>query len=287
VGARSAPDGFVPKGRERLTMPSMYDTLVERARNGDAAALEDLLTRVAPAVRRFGLRMCRRPHDADDVLQDTLLNIATHLESFEGRSSFSSWVFALTRSACSRMQRGLKNRPTVSDDAVPEPHDDAPTPEQNATDRQIGRALVHALDGLPDDYREVILLRDVEGLTAPEAADALGISVDALKSRLHRAREALRNALTPVLEPAAPAARPGCPDVISALSRKIEGDLDQNDCAQMEEHIASCAACKSACDSLKHALVACRRSADAPIAPEVKERVKAAVRAWVATRQAR
>jgi RNA polymerase sigma-70 factor (ECF subfamily) len=265
----------------------MYDTLVERARNGDAAALEDLLTRVAPAVRRFGLRMCRRPHDADDVLQDTLLNIATHLESFEGRSSFSSWVFALTRSACSRMQRGLKNRPTVSDDSVPEPRDDAPTPEQSATDRQIGRALVHALDGLPDDYREVILLRDVEGLTAPEAADALGVSVDALKSRLHRARDSLRNAMKPILEPTAPEARPSCPDVLAALSRKIEGDLDQSACAEMEKHIETCAACRSACDSLKQALLACRRSATAAVAPEVKAQIKSALVAWIATGPAR
>jgi RNA polymerase sigma-70 factor, ECF subfamily len=260
---------------------AMYDTLVARARNGDAAALEELLTRIAPAVRRFGIRMCRSPHDADDVLQDTLLTISTHLSGFEGRSSFSSWVFALTRSACSRMHRGLKNRPLVNADDVPEQRDDAPTPEEHATDRQIGRALVNALDGLADDYREVILLRDVEGLTAPEAADALGVSVDALKSRLHRARESLREAMKPVLEPTAPQPSPGCPDVLSALSRKIEGDLDQSDCAEMEKHIETCSACRSACDALKKALFTCRRSATAEVSPEVKEQVKAALRAWV------
>jgi RNA polymerase sigma-70 factor (ECF subfamily) len=264
----------------------MDDSLVARAQSGDSAALEELLTDIAPAVRRFGMRMCKSPHNADDVLQDTLLTISKNLGSFEGRSSFSSWVFALTRSACSRMQRGLKNRPPVSDETVPDQRDDAPSPEDQAEGREIGGVLARALDGLADDYREVILLRDVEGLTAPEAADALGVSVDALKSRLHRAREALRNAMKPFLEPAAPEARDGCPDVLSALSRKIEGDLDKHDCAEMEQHIETCAACKSACDSLKSALVACRRSADAPISPEVQERVKAAVRAWVVTRQA-
>jgi RNA polymerase sigma-70 factor, ECF subfamily len=267
-------------------MRGMYDKLVDRAKNGDAAALEELLTRVAPAVRRFGLRMCRSAHDADDVLQDTLLTIATHVGRFEGRSSFSSWAFALTRSACSRMQRGLKNRPPVSDDAVPEQRDNAPTPEQQATDREVGHALAQALDGLGEDHREVILLRDVEGLTAPEAADALGISVDALKSRLHRAREALRSAMRPVLEPGAIEKRAGCPDVLLALSRKIEGDLDQTDCAKMEKHLETCVSCRSACDALKNALVACRRSATAEVAPEVKDQVKAALRAWVTTRPA-
>jgi RNA polymerase sigma-70 factor, ECF subfamily len=265
----------------------MYETLVARARSGDPAALEELLTLIAPAVRRFGLRMCRSAHDADDVLQDTLVTITTHLGGFEGRSSFSSWVFALTRSACSRMQRGLKNRPPVSDDAMPEQRDEAPTPEEQAKDREIGRALTRALDGLHDEHREVILLRDVEGLTAPEAAEALGVSVDALKSRLHRAREALRNAMRPELAPAAPEPRPGCPDVLLALSRKIEGDLDQTDCAEMEKHLENCPACRSACDALKKALGACRRSATADVAPDVKQQVKAALNAWVKSRAAR
>src|SRR6476661_1520808 len=64
--------------------------------------------------------MCKDTHDADDVLQDTLLSIATHLPEFEGRSSLVSWVFALTRNACARRRRGLKNRPPVSEDAAPE-----------------------------------------------------------------------------------------------------------------------------------------------------------------------
>src|SRR5271165_5430320 len=111
----------------------MIDPLVERARRGDAGALEELLASVAPAVERFGLRMCRNPHDADDVLQDTLLSIATHLGEFEGRSSLLSWVFALTRSACARRQRGIKNQPHVSEDDAPEPRDLAANPEDRAS----------------------------------------------------------------------------------------------------------------------------------------------------------
>src|SRR5438445_11641591 len=102
--------------------------LVARARQGDQAALEAVLARVAPAIARFGMRMCKNVHDAEDVLQDTLLNIAQHLGDFEGRSSLSSWAFSLTRSACARKRRGLKNRPALSAEHFQEKPDPAPTP---------------------------------------------------------------------------------------------------------------------------------------------------------------
>ena len=251
--------------------------VLERAKEGDPAALEEVLAGVAPAVRRFGVRMCKDPTDADDVLQDTLLSIATHLPEFEGRSSLSSWVFTIVRSACARRRRGLKNQPPVADDV--EREDEAPGPEALVARREMGTALTRALDALPEDQREAILLRDVEGLTAPEAAEVIGISIDALKSRLHRARAALREALEPLrAEPT-----PSCPDVAAEWSRKLEGDLSATDCSAMEKHVAGCASCSATCEALKNALLACRRSADEAVPAEVQARVKAAVRAWSAS----
>lgn len=256
--------------------------LVARAKGGDREALEAVLGAVAPSIHRFGLRMCRNVHDAEDVLQDTLVNVAKHLADFEGRSSLSSWVFALTRSACTRKRRGLKNQPPLSDDHLVEMQDHAPTPEAHAANQELAAALGRALDALPDEHREVILLRDVEGLSAQEAAEALEVSVDALKSRLHRAREGLRAALRPLLEPSVARAPGGCPDVVALWSTKLEGDLSQVDCARMEKHIASCPACGSACDALKQALFACQRIRSAPVPPEIQSRVRSAVRAWAA-----
>lgn len=255
---------------------------IARARRGDREALEAVLAAVAPSVHRFGLRMCRNVHDAEDVLQDTLVNIADHLGDFEGRSSLSSWVFALTRSACARKRRGLKNQPPVSDEHIAATPDPAPSPEARAADQELASALSAALDGLSHDHREVILLRDVEGLSAPEAASALGISVDALKSRLHRAREILRRALAPLLEPARAQASSGCPDVVALWSQKVEGDLSAADCATMERHLASCPACGAACDALKRTLFACQRVSAGPVPSEVQAQVKAAVRTWAA-----
>lgn len=256
--------------------------LVARARLGDREALEGVLAAIAPSVHRFGLRMCKNVHDAEDVLQDTLLNIASHLAEFEGRSSLSSWVFALTRSACTRKRRGLKNRPAVGDGRIAETPDHAPNPEARAANQELASALSSALDGLSDDHREAILLRDIEGLSAPEAASALGISVDALKSRLHRAREALRLALRPLLEPTSASRPGGCPDIDLLWSRKLEGDLSQGDCSAMEKHLESCPACGAACDALKRALLACQHVRMDEVPPEIQARVKAAVRAWSA-----
>lgn len=257
------------------------EELVRRAKNGDQTALEQLLTSIAPSIQRFGMRMCKDKPDSDDVLQDTLMTVLQHLSEFEGRSSFSSWVFALTRSACTRRRRGLKNQSGVELDLATELRQDGPTPEQGAEGRQLSRMLTEALDALPVDYREVILLRDIESLTAPEAAEALGISVDALKSRLHRARQALRDALRPVLEPQAAAGTVSCPDIMSLWSRKLEGDLDALDCEQMERHLAHCPACESACTALKTALVACRRETSRDVPLDVQEQVRSALRNWL------
>ena len=260
---------------------------IARAREGDREALEALLVTIAPSIHRFGMRMCKNVHDTEDVLQDTLINVAKHLGDFEGRSSLSSWVFALTRNACARKRRGLKNQPPVSDEHLADAHDLAPSPEARAADHELASALSSALADLSDDYREVILLRDVEGLSAPEAAEALGISVAAVKSRLHRAREALRSALRPLLEPALARGSTGCPDVVALWSRKLEGDLSLGDCSAMEKHLAGCPACGATCDALKQALLACQRVRTEEIPSEIQARVKAAVRAWSRSKSGR
>ena len=256
----------------------MDTSLIDRARSGDRPALEQLLAQVAPLVHRFGLRMCRNQADADDVLQDTLLSVATHLFEFEGRSSLASWVFTLARTACARKRRGLKNQARGPDDGMDDISSADETPEQSAGDKQLRRALEGALGGLSDEHREVVLLRDMEGLSAAEVAASLGISSEAVKSRLHRARAALRVALRGVLEREAPTTRPGCPDVVAAFSAKLEGELGADDCEAMEKHVASCAACSSACSAVRTALWACRTTAQREVPPEVQARVKAAIR---------
>jgi RNA polymerase sigma-70 factor, ECF subfamily len=259
------------------------DLILDRARAGDPSAMESLLNSLAPSIHRFGVRMCRNEHDAEEVLQDTLLTIATHLGEYEGRSSLTSWVFALARSACSRRRRGLKNKQHLQADVAPEPQDDRHTPEEQTSGRELAHAVTVALDGLSEDYREAITLRDLEGLSAPDAAASLGLSVPAFKSRLHRARSALREALRPVLEPVAPASPAGCPDVLDRWSKKLEGDLSSDDCAAMEKHLSGCSFCNATCEALKRALFACQRTRQQVVPESVQARVREAVQAWRAT----
>ncbi len=260
----------------------MEDTLIERARAGDADAIETLLAEVTPSVERFVKRLCPGS-DADDVMQEALIALVNNLGRFEGRAALSSWAFAITRSACSRQRRGLKNRPHEGDDAVASMADAGPDPEQRVSDDELSRALHRALDSLAPEHREVIRLRDVEGLTAPEAAAALGLSVEALKSRLHRARAALRDALRPALEPHVAPASTQCPDVVALWSQRIEGDLAPDDCAAMERHLAGCLSCGAACDALKRALWACQSSRAPAVTPQMRAKIRQAVEAWRAS----
>jgi RNA polymerase sigma-70 factor (ECF subfamily) len=109
--------------------------------------------------------MCRHDADAEDVLQEALLAIAQHLPQYEGRSSLSSWAFAVTRSACAHRRRGLKNQPAESLDSAVEIATNTDNPESDAARAEARASLERALAALDDDYREVLLLRDAEGLT--------------------------------------------------------------------------------------------------------------------------
>lgn len=261
--------------------------LLARAQRGDPAAIERLLETLAPTLYRFARRLCGDGPDVDDAVQDAMVTIARKVSEFEGRSSLTSWSYAVARSACSHRRRGLKNRPPVEDEHAEQRPSDDKSPEAVASDAELSRAVRAVLETLPEDYREVLVLRDIEGLTAPEAAEAVGLSVDALKSRLHRARGALRKALAPWLEPGASlpssdAAGVVCPDAVEMLSRKIEGELTTADCAAMEKHVEGCPRCKGACTALTRALGTCTRLAKDEAVPEaLQEDVRRAMKRWI------
>ena len=130
-----------------------------------------------------------------------------------------------------------------------------------------------------DRDRELVL-RDVEGLTAPEVAQVLGIGVTAVKSRLHRARLAVRARMAPLLGSAEPPAGPGpCADVLRLFSRHLEGDVSAGDCAEMERHVQSCARCRHVCDSFGRTLALCHAAGAGGAVPEaVQSSVKLALR---------
>jgi len=264
--------------------------LVEAARSGDRAALEALLTRHQRRVYRFGLKMCRDPEDAKDILQDTLIAAARTLPEFRGASSVSTWLYTIARSFCIKRRRRSKFAPVQEESlearqASQEARriaDPGRAPDESLAGKQLEGALEEAIGGLQPMYREVLLLRDLEGLTAPEVADVLGISVEAVKSRLHRARVSVREQVAPLLsdEPEVPLAE-ACPDIVSLFSRHVEGEISSSVCEEMERHLASCGRCRSRCDSLQRTLSLCRQ-APLPLVPEpVQHQVRRALRQFL------
>jgi RNA polymerase sigma-70 factor (ECF subfamily) len=262
-----------------VPFPETEANLVELARAGDEAALSRLVDVYAPKILRFGQRLCGNAHDAEDVMQQTLLSVVSHIGEFRGDSHFASWLFAIARSHCIKQRtRGGAAHPN-------EPLEQAEAslalascgaPDETVSRGQLERALDVAIQKLDPAQREVLLLRDVEGLSAPDVAIALSLSVDAVKSRLHRARKALRDQLSPWLEQNSPS--PACPDVVDLLSRYQEGDVTSEACKTMEAHVDGCRECAQRCQSLRSVLAACSSTPIPTLSAELRLAVREQIR---------
>ena len=266
------------------------DELLAAARQGDTTALETLLVRYQPHLYRFGLRMCGNVEDAGDVAQESLISMARSVRDFRGDSSVSSWLYTIARRFCMKKRRRSKFAP-AQEESLDMPGmsadrdlvDPRPTPEQAATNQELATALTRAIEGLEPSQREVLVLRDVEGLSAPEVARIVGMSVDAVKSRLHRARVAVREELAPVLgrPTIAHTRRALCPDVLTLFSQHLEGEIEPSVCATMEAHLARCHHCHEACASLKRTLAICRQLPTPDVPASVAASVKTAIHAFL------
>ena len=217
--------------------------------------------RYQPHLYRFGLRMCGNVEDAGDVAQESLISMARSVRDFRGNASVSSWLYTIARRFCIKKRRRSTFAPTreesldgSSPDLARQLADPRPNPEQTATNRELATALTHAIDALEPAEREVLVLRDVEGLSAPEVATILGMSVEAVKSRLHRARVAMRAELAPLFGRKGIATPRGasCPDVLTFFSQHLEGEIDPSVCAKKEAHRAQGHHCRDACDAEAH-----------------------------------
>jgi RNA polymerase sigma-70 factor (ECF subfamily) len=187
------------------------EVLVERARAKDEAAFEELVGRYDDKLYRLAMRFVRNETDAQEILQDAFLSAWRNLPAFEGRAQFGSWMYRVTVNAALMLLRSRNRHPEVTVDDV------EPTALNNAVaeggqsmrgsadwsqraDEQLQsqemRAHIQAsVDSLPEGLRTVFLLRDVEELSTEDTAEMLGLSVPAVKTRLHRARLALRVAI--------------------------------------------------------------------------------------------
>ena len=186
--------------------------LVQRAKAGDLDAFEALTTRHEQRVYSLALRMLRQEQDAEDVTQQTFLSVLEHLDSFRGEASFSTWLLRIATHAALKIIRKRKGLDVISLEEATEPADHSDTiphpefiadwrqsPEQLVESREIQRLLDEALARWDEKHRMVFLLRDVEGLSITETAEALGLTEANTKVRLLRSRLQLREHLTQTL----------------------------------------------------------------------------------------
>jgi RNA polymerase sigma-70 factor (ECF subfamily) len=184
--------------------------LLDRYQNGDEGAFEELILPFETPIFNFGLRMCGNREDAQDILQETFINAMRYLDGFRGEAKLRNWLFRIASSVCQKKHRRSKFAPERElsltqfyDDSDGTEEFEVPDSRRLPDDEVLGLELSDrlnvAVQGLPKKYRVVLLLRDVEGLSAKEVAEILGMSVPAVKSRLHRARLFVRQELRPYL----------------------------------------------------------------------------------------
>jgi RNA polymerase sigma-70 factor (ECF subfamily) len=170
------------------------EELVRRSAGGDRTAFERLVGRHADALYRFALRTCGGEREAEDALQDGLLAAWRGAATFRAESAARTWLFQVVIHACRRRHRRRAGEPERMEDmeAAASVHHDGPAPDGQVAAREVGAAMEAALAAMSSEAREILILRDVEGIEGAEAASALGITVAAMKSRLHRARLELK-----------------------------------------------------------------------------------------------
>jgi len=214
--------------------------IVKRVRAGERGLFELLMRRHNQRLYRVARAVVKDEVEVEDVMQQAYVNAYTHLDQFEERSQFSTWLTriglneAFARRRKMRLTHSMAELPSSADenrggfmDLVTSPQ---PDPEHQAYAGELHRVLEDAVDALPETYRTVFMLRDVEGLSTSETGEGLGLGDEAVKTRLHRARVMIRRAVTAQLGVVATGAfqfqAPRCDRVVAAVLVRISVQAD-------------------------------------------------------------
>ncbi|MER6099212.1 RNA polymerase sigma factor [Streptomyces sp. NPDC001728] len=169
------------------------ERLIKAAQDGDVSSLTTVVMESQPHVRKFAISLCASPQDAEDAAQEALIILYRKIGTLRASGALASWMFRIVRNECLRQVRLLVS---WSDLASAEPEGCAePSAEQAVLHRLEVERIAAAVSALPREQRQVLIMRDVQGLPGRTVARSLGLSTAAMKSRLHRARTALRHSL--------------------------------------------------------------------------------------------
>jgi RNA polymerase sigma-70 factor (ECF subfamily) len=273
--------------------PELQQAVAElRSRRPDA--LERALELLHNTVFSFSMRVCGHREDAEDTAQETLLRTAPQLDKFESPEALAVWLYKVARSRClmSRRRSKFAPRQTLSlDELLPdraelEAMTTAPQsgPEQHLLRKENADELRRAVLRIPPQYRQVLVLHDMEELNTAEVARITGLREGTVRVRLHRGRAFLRNELA--AHPARRKARGGarsCKRLFAALSDYLDQELDGRTCAELESHLSGCRPCEAYLASLKETVRRCRDGCNEGLRAKLRTQVRELVRAAYAS----
>ena len=198
--------------------------IVDRVRAGETSLFEILMRRHNQRVYRVARAVIKDEADAEDVMQQAYINAFTHLNQFQDRAQFSTWLTRIT--VHEALARRRKRKPEeMSEDVMETLTSTQPDPERQAYAAELWGVLEAAVDSLPDTYRVVFMLRDIEGLSTSETAAGLELGEEAVKTRLHRARALVRRAIADRIGVSSAEAfafqAPRCDRVVAAVMSEI------------------------------------------------------------------
>lgn len=282
-------------------MRAEIEQAVALLRRGDQAALEQALGLLQDTVFSFSMRVCGQREDAEDTMQEVLLKSLPYLPKFDSPKALVVWLYKVAKNRCLMSRRKSKFAPARElslEDLMPDRRelqqlsaDGRINPEAYAIHSEKASRLREAIQRLPAQYRVVLVLRDMEGLTDDEVAEITGLRPGTVRVRLHRARLFVRKQLMSACKPRklkriAPhsssekAPRPvKCKQMFAELSNYLDDQLDDSLCEELEKHIGGCGPCKVFLASLEATIEQCRKvPAECPTSKEAARLRKELVR---------
>jgi RNA polymerase sigma-70 factor (ECF subfamily) len=255
---------------------------IDLLQRGDDAAVEQALALLQNTVFSFSMRVCGQREDAEDTMQEVLLKSVPQLSKFDSPKALLVWLYKVAKNRCLMTRRKSKFAPAHElslDELMPDRRelehlsaDGKINPEVFAIRSEEASRLREAVQKLPPQYRIVLVLRDMEGLTDDEVAEITGVRSGTVRVRLHRARLFVRKELMRTFElqnrrklPAAPKTtdipRPiRCKVMFAELSNYLDEQLDDSLCDELERHLTGCSPCQAFLASLQATVEQCRRS---------------------------
>ena len=262
-------------------MRAEIEQAIALLKSPDPDSVEKAVGLLQQSVFSFSMRVCNQREDAEDTMQEVLIESVRILPKFQNAKALGVWLYKVAKSRCLMSRRKNKFAPKQElslEELMPDRTEIASlekggsvNPERFAIRSQEAQWLRDAVQKLPPDYRIILVLRDMEGLTDEEVAEITGLRSGTVRVRLHRARLFVRKEITMRLRAgkagfigrsrrARPPRPPKCKAMFAELSDYLDERLDESMCAELEKHMAGCEPCQTFLSTLENTILALRKS---------------------------